>query len=264
MFYKHPEAWAKLVQMFEFSIAKIEHLYYHGNQGALPQIRWPSEKKGKGHNRIGFCTDRENFFLKAPLRFWRGALIIHKSCTQKRGGGDTTKTDYITDAELEIVLALLMPQNRLICQLALHTGLRIGDVLAIRTAQLKPRLTIKERKTGKSRRITIPAKLLQNIKAQAGDEWAFPGRITARPKTRQAVWADIKRAQKAARLPANIGPHSLRKIYAVEQYRRYGDIHRVAAALNHSDPAITLLYAMADALTAARQREGQKRRCRPK
>lgn len=179
-------------------------------------------------------------------------------------GGEGIKTDYISDADLEVVLALLMPQNRLICQLALHTGLRIGDVVSLRADQLRPRVTVREAKTDKSKRISIPAKLLDRIKDQAGTTWAFPGRDPEKHKTRQAVWADIKRAQKAMRLPANIGPHTLRKVYAVDQFQRTGDLHKVAKALNHSDDAVAMLYAMADYLTAQRAKERTRKRTKPK
>ena len=173
-------------------------------------------------------------------------------------------TTYIDGDQLELVLVLLTGPNRLACQLALHTGLRISDVLALRTDQIKPRLTVREAKTGKSRRITIPTKLLASIKEQAGDMWAWPGRDPAKRRTRQAVWADVKRAQRALRLPANIGPHSLRKTYAVRQFSKSGDLGKVQMALNHSDMAVTVLYAMADHLSRQRAAGGSKRRSRPR
>ena len=101
--------------------------------------------------------------------------------------------------------------------------------------------------------------LLEAIQQQAGEEWAFPGRDGKRPKTRQAVWADVKRAQRAFRLPQNIGTHSARKVYAVKLLEKYGDIERVRRALNHSSTAVTSIYAMADLLLE--KRRGASRRC---
>lgn len=184
-----------------------------------------------------------------------GGLSLH------RKGGEM-RTDYIDGQELELVLALLMPQNRLICQLAISTGLRIGDVCGLRTDQLKPRPTVQEAKTKKARRIYIPADLLRRIKAQAGETWAFPGTKDGQHKTRQAVWADIKRAAKACRCPQNIGPHTLRKVYAVRKFQATGDLSAVQKALNHDDVGVTMLYAMADHLSAQRAKEGGKRRRR--
>lgn len=161
------------------------------------------------------------------------------------------RTDYIKGDEMGHVLALLMPQNALICEVALHTGLRIGDVLHLRTEQLRQQFYITEAKTGKRRRVNLTGDLLRRIRTQAGDPWAFPGRKAGKPKTRQAVWADVKRAAAALRLPANVAPHSLRKRYAVNLYRRSGDLGAVQRALNHEGPIVTMLYALADTLRSA-------------
>ena len=159
-------------------------------------------------------------------------------------------TEYLFDREVDRVLAVLMPQNRLIFQLILHNGARVSDVLALRTEQLKGSFWYTEKKTGKRRRMGIPDPLLRAIQAQAGKEWAFPGRDGKKPKTRQAVWADVKRAQRAFRLPQNVGTHSARKVYAVKLMERYGDIEKVRRNLNHSSKSVTAIYAMADGLLA--------------
>lgn len=172
------------------------------------------------------------------------------------------KTEYLLNRQLNHVLAALTPQNRLICEVELHTGLRIGDVLALKTGQIARKFWVTESKTGKRRQVGLTDQLILRIRAQAGPVWAFPGRTKGRPKTRQAVWADIKRAAKLFRLPQNAGTHSMRKIYAVDLMARYGDIQRVQRALNHSSPSVTLLYAMADKLLTEAAREGGKARQR--
>ena len=171
-------------------------------------------------------------------------------------------TNYLLHKQLNHVLAALTPQNRLICEVELHTGLRVGDVLALRTEQISRKFWITEQKTGKRRQVGLPDELCARILRQAGKDWAFPGRDPERPKTRQAVWADIKRAAAAFRLPQNAGTHTMRKIYAVRLLERYGDIRRVQRALNHSSPSVTLLYAMADKLLTEATAEGGKRRQR--
>ena len=167
------------------------------------------------------------------------------------------KTEYLLNREVDLVLAMLTPRNALIMRVALHTGLRVGDVLALRTAQLAPRFWVTESKTKKRRQIGLPEPLLTDIKNQAGQTWAFESPRTGRPQTRQAVWKDVKRAARALRLPQNVGPHSARKVYAVDLLAKYGDIERVRRALNHSSEAITLIYALAD-----RQLESKTKRRR--
>lgn len=161
-------------------------------------------------------------------------------------------TEYLLHRELGHVLAALTPSNALVMRVCLRTGLRLGDVLALRTAELAPQFWIREAKTGKRRRVNLPRPLLDAVRAQAGDVWAFPGREAQQHRTRQAVWKDVKRAAKAFRLPQNVAPHSARKVYAVELLDKYGDIRRVQRALNHSNPAVTMIYAMADKLYSAK------------
>lgn len=161
-------------------------------------------------------------------------------------------TEYLLYRELGHVLAALTPSNALVMRVCLHTGLRLGDVLALRTAELAPQFWIREAKTGKRRRVNLPRPLLDAVRAQAGEVWAFPGREAQQHRTRQAVWKDVKRAAKAFRLPQNVAPHSARKVYAVELLGKYGDIRRVQRALNHSNPAVTMIYAMADKLYSAK------------
>lgn len=164
------------------------------------------------------------------------------------------KTEYLLNREVELVLSALTPENRLVMRVALATGLRIGDVLALKTEQLKPHFWVTEQKTGKRRQIGLPEPLLSDIKNQAGEKWAFPGRDGRKPRTRQAVWKDVKRAAEAFRLPQNVGPHSARKVYAVDLLEKYGDIKRVQKALNHSNQAVTMVYAMADAQLRAKNK----------
>lgn len=164
------------------------------------------------------------------------------------------KTDYLLHREVDRVLAALMPENRLVCEVMLHTGLRVGDVLKLRTEQLAPRFWVTESKTGKRRQVGLPADLLGRIQARAGKVWAFPGRDGTKPRTRQTVWADVKRAAKAFRLPQNAGTHSMRKVYAVDLLTKYGDIQRVRRSLNHDRLETTLIYAMADKLLEAKRR----------
>lgn len=167
------------------------------------------------------------------------------------------KTEYLLNREVDLVLSTLTPGNALALRAALHTGLRISDVLSIKTDKLAPRFWVTESKTGKRRQVGLPEPLLSDIKKQAGPVWAFPGRKPGKARTRQAVWKDVKRAARALRLPQNIGPHSARKVYAVELMQKYGDIERVRRALNHSGHAVTMIYALAD-----RQLESKYRRRR--
>lgn len=160
------------------------------------------------------------------------------------------RTDYLIKREAEHLLAALTPPNRLALRVSLATGLRISDVLEIKSAELGKRMTVKERKTAKTRRIYIPDELYMQMLGIAGKVWVFEGRSDYKKhRTRQAVWKDIKRVAKIFRLPENIAPHTMRKIFAVEAFAKSKDLKHVQRLLNHSNEGITMLYAMADVLT---------------
>lgn len=167
------------------------------------------------------------------------------------------KTEYLLQREVDLVLSALTPTNRLVMRTALVTGLRVGDVLALTPDRLKPHFWVTEQKTGKKRQVGLPEPLLSDLRKNAGKWWVFPGRDPRKHHTRQAVWKDVKRAAAAFRLPQNVGPHSARKVYAVDLLNKYGDIDRVRRALNHSSETVTIIYAMAD-----RQLEAKYRRRR--
>lgn len=164
------------------------------------------------------------------------------------------KTEYVLNREVELILAALTDTNRLVIRTALATGLRVGDVLALKPERLKPHFWVTEQKTGKKRQVGLPEPLLSDLKSHAGEKWVFPGRNPEKHHTRQAVWKDVKRAAAAFRLPQNVAPHSFRKVYAVDLLKKYGDIDRVRRALNHGSETITMIYALADAQLSAKYR----------
>lgn len=154
------------------------------------------------------------------------------------------RTDKLIDREVDHVLAALTPGNRIVCEVCLHTGLRVSDVLSMKTADLKPRMWVTEKKTGKRKQVGLPAPLLAAVLAQAGPVWAFPGQSPDRPRARQTVWKDVKRAATLFRIPANIGVHSFRKTYANDVMAMYGDLEKVQRMMNHKSPVCTMIYLM--------------------
>ena len=160
------------------------------------------------------------------------------------------RTKFIQKDNLDILLAALTRENETACKISLLTGLRIGDVLNITTEQIRMgRFTVTERKTGKKRRVTIPAGLCDDILSHAGKVYAFPNRLDyKKPRTRQAVFKDIRRVAEALRLGRGVAPHSMRKNFAVEKYHATGDLNKVKALLNHTSEAVTILYALADVM----------------
>lgn len=163
------------------------------------------------------------------------------------------RSDYINIDSFNHILSALMPENRLALLVSLSTGLRIDDVLHLKSEKLlKERFTVKEMKTGKTKRVRLPKALRDELLKRSGRFYVFENRLDPKkPRTRQAVFKDLKRACELFRVKGvNLSPHSARKIYSVEQFGRLGSVKKVQELLNHSNEAVTMLYAMSDELTA--------------
>lgn len=161
-------------------------------------------------------------------------------------------TDYIARESFEHILSALMPENRLALIVSMTTGLRIDDVLHLRTKDvIKGRFTITEMKTHKRRKVSLSKPLVDSLYYYAGRYYVFENRLDEKKcRTRQAVFKDLKRACELFRIDElNIAPHSARKIFAVGEFQRTCKIETVKKLLNHSSEAVTMLYAMADVLT---------------
>ena len=164
------------------------------------------------------------------------------------------RTTAIKEDSLACVLRALLRPNRLACLVSLETGLRISDVLNIKTEQVQRsnRLTVRDCKTGKRHRVRLTEKLRSELLKISGKVYIFEGRLnTKKPRTRQAVWKDLRRVAKAFGLKGGggvVAPHSFRKTYAVTLRKNGVSLSGIQRALVHSDPATTMLYALADEL----------------
>ena len=180
------------------------------------------------------------------------------------------RSDWANPEQMEHILAAMMPDNRLVMRVCMATALRVSDALNLRTDKLRQRMTVRELKTGKNRRIYLPIELYHALVANAGKIWVFESRTDAtKHRTRQAVYKDVKRAaavfQRTGALnrKQNVTTHTGRKVAAVDEYHRTGSMTAAAKLLNHSSEAVTALYALADALTDKKIGGGKRgKKCR--
>jgi integrase len=139
-------------------------------------------------------------------------------------------------------------ENALALRTSLETGMRIGDVLALEVADLKGRtITYTAQKTGKKGKAVVSVDLANRLRKIAGRRFVFEGRNGKKPRTRQAVWKDVKKATRNI-FEENVAPHSARKTFAVEDFQEHGLPH-TQKALQHDRTDTTVLYAFSDLLT---------------
>lgn len=157
------------------------------------------------------------------------------------------KSKYIEEREVESLRERMSGEAWLPLWVSLETGLRIGDVIKLRKANLKEDgLHYRAQKTGKNGVAKISAALRRELSKKRG-KWLFPSPYKQNGHiTRQCAWARIKAACKRAGInPDGVSPHSLRKVFAVELYRESG-FRAVQEALQHTNAATTEIYSFAD------------------
>lgn len=160
------------------------------------------------------------------------------------------KTRYLNECEIRALKKACSSSAWLPFEVALYTGLRIGDVLKIKRDDISDSgiLSFTAEKTGKSGKIRIPLDLAKKLTANNFSQWVFPSprKGSSFHLTRQAAWARIKSAAKRANIVIDgCSPHSFRKVFAVELFKREGS-EAVREALQHSDMNTTDIYALSD------------------
>lgn len=162
------------------------------------------------------------------------------------------KTIYVTPDQVERIAAHLSSWEWLTLWVSCETGLRVGDVVAIKWRYVTAGgILFKAQKTGKWGLAPISEKLLRELKlSRRSSEWVFPSpRDPSKHLTRQAVWYRVKRACERAGIdPEGIAPHSFRKYFAVETFKREG-LKATQFALQHDRTITTEEYAMSDFIT---------------
>jgi integrase len=181
---------------------------------------------------------------------------MKKSRNQNRPKkGDQIKVDPIRKRkDIESIKKLLGddPRNSALFTIGINTNLRASDLLRIKVGQvrdLKPgdEIELKEKKTGKSRRITLNKASVQAIqrllasRPYADDDLLFTGQRG--PLTVPSVHRLVKGWCRAINLRGNYGSHSLRKTWGYHQRVTFGvDIPRLMVCFNHSTQRQTLDY----------------------
>ena len=166
-------------------------------------------------------------------------------------------------------LAAIHPKYEFMFTFGINTGLRISDIvggekskthperpvtdgLHVRDVLGKTHVTIKEQKTGKTKRFLLNKEMQKIIKKYvkdmglSDDDYLVPstkenkdGELKA--VTRIQAYRVLNEAAEECGLE-EIGTHTLRKTFGYFFYRRTHDVALLMDIFNHSAPSITLRY----------------------
>ena len=148
-------------------------------------------------------------------------------------------TRAITPAEYRKLLLHAPMHTRLALRVAWETGLRVSDILGIKTADVKAAMTITERKTGNQRSVTLSPSLVHALRDYGRSMCDDNGR--AIPVHRTTVYRTIRAIAAACDMGPGVSMHSVRKSWA----QRYAKEHGLTAtqhALGHRSKITTLIY----------------------
>ena len=165
------------------------------------------------------------------------------------------RSRYLEEKEIKALRRAFSPHEWLPYQIAIETGLRIGDVAGLTWHDLQgSRLDFVAQKTGKKGTAFLAdetARLLWQQRRRATSAWMFPAPSDdSKHISRQLLWKRLKAACRECRINADgVSPHSLRKVYGVREYRAHG-MSAAQAGLQHTDIGTTEIYVLADWLTA--------------
>jgi integrase len=141
------------------------------------------------------------------------------------------------------------PRDLCIFTLGINTNLRASDILNLKVAQVcnVNELVLKEKKTGKTRRITLnkavvsAVSVLLTSREYTDTDFIFVGQRG--PLTVPTLSRMVKTWCKAINLKGNYGSHSLRKTWGYHQRVTYGiGLPELMVCFNHSSQRQTLDY----------------------
>jgi len=162
----------------------------------------------------------------------------------------------LTAEEQDSLLAQLNPRyasphrNRVMLRLMLATGLRAGEVVALRPEHIDMRtckLIVREGKGARDRVLWISEDLRDEIggwlERRAGGSFLFPTRDGGQLSTRYLRQLVSRLANRAELAEAEkVSPHTLRHTFATDLYRETKNLRIVQKALGHASIQTTEIY----------------------
>lgn len=129
--------------------------------------------------------------------------------------------------------------------IGINTGLRIGDLLKFKVADVKrkKRIIIYEGKTRKRREINLTNIYdeIQDYIEGVDSEWLFPSRKGDKAISSTQAYRQLVKAADMVDIES-VGTHTMRKTFGYWYYKKTKDVAQLQTILNHSHPDITLIY----------------------
>jgi len=146
-------------------------------------------------------------------------------------------------------------RNHVLIVVALHTALRISDILRLswddvydfQTKKIKKSITIVEKKTGKQKTIALHSTIISALALYAPKEAERGCPLIANPKTNKAIgriqaYRLIRSAAEAVKIDGRVSCHSLRKTFGYHAWKDGVSTAVLVEIYNHNSLSVTRRY----------------------
>ncbi len=201
--------------------------------------------------RSAAATNRELLLLSAILTLAKkGKLIVENPCSQvEMLAGEVKRTRYCSDEEQERLLAACVGKRewlKPVIILAINAGMRAGEILSLRWAQVdfeRGLIHLEQTKTDRNRDVPLNSTARASLLTlERRSELVFPSPKTGRPR-RDINHAWHKLCEQAG--VASLRFHDLRHTFGTRAADRGVPLTAIARVMGHSSVSTTERYAHA-------------------
>lgn len=222
-----------------------------GAEAKRPNVRKAATADAKRARRAS--ANRVLTVLKAMLNFaFREGRVASDHAWRRVKpfpGADAPRIRYLSDDETLRLVNACTPAFRTLVQAALLTGMRYGELVVLRVADLDLAarvLHVREAKAGKPRVVHLGDEAVRLFEAQAIGK---PGGALVLPREDGTAWGEshqhrpLRDACAAAKIAPPLGFHGLRHTFASRLAGRGVPMAVIAAALGNSEAICARHYA---------------------
>lgn len=157
---------------------------------------------------------------------------------------------YTVEEVARIINAAGNIKHRTILMLAYSSGLRVGELAALKIGDINRslmRISVRQAKGHKDRYAILSELCLKQLeeywKVFRPTDWLFPGRVKDKPLSIRAVQHAYEKAKKNAGITKPGGIHALRHSFATHMLETGSGIFQLQKFLGHKHLKTTLIYA---------------------
>lgn len=191
--------------------------------------------------------------LRAVLRFFAAHVLHEPSLAEALPAPrrERSMPTVLAISEVKrLFAALANPKHRLMAFLLSSSGIRVGEMVRLRVADLDPErrlIHVRRGKGGKDRFTLYSDAAVQAVErylafAEPGD-WLFTGAREGRPISARSVQKVVAAAGRRAGIRRRVTPHTLRHSFATHLLEQGVDVRYIQELLGHASPATTQIYA---------------------